>query len=228
MKSPIKYSLKSELLSIILVILSFALGIYFYPLFPAKIASHWNFQGQIDGYSDNVFGAFGLPAIIFGLYVMFLILPLIDPKKDRYPEFATTYHIFKTLIIGVMFLLFVFTGLFNIGIQLPIGIIVPLLIGSLMMVIGNFMGKIKPNWLMGIRTPWTLSSDVVWNKTHRMGGVMFIIFGLIIAISPFLGKTLGEMAFVIGTALIVCGTFVYSLLIYNQEKSGKRDRSEPQ
>ena len=223
MKSPIESSFKSELLPILMVILSILLGFYFYPRFPAKVAIHWNFQGQVNGYSGRIFGAFGLPVIITALYLMFLVIPRVDPKQERYPEFSSIYRTFKSLIIGFMLFLYLITGLFNLGIPLPIGTIIPILIGVLMISIGNFMGKIKPNWFIGIRTPWTLSSETVWNKTHRMGRYIFILFGIIICITPFLGRTLGTVILAIGLIMLISGTFLYSFLIYRQE----RNESQP-
>ncbi|MEK7167698.1 MAG: SdpI family protein, partial [Patescibacteria group bacterium] len=86
-------------------------------------------------------------------------------------------------------------------------------------VLGNYLGKIKPNWFMGIRTPWTLSSEVVWNKTHRMGGRLFIILGLTLMIVPWLPALWGMILLFSGIILLVLGTFIYSYIAYRQEKS---------
>jgi uncharacterized membrane protein len=221
MSYPVKLSFKSEIVPLLLTVASFALGFYFYAHFPDRVITHWDFNGRPNGFSGKFAGAFLFPFILLGIYVLFLALPFVDPKADRYRDFAKVYHFFKTAIMLVMFAVFIVTGLSNLGYPVSINRWVPAIVGLLMIVMGNYMGKIKQNWLMGIRNPWTLSSENVWNKTHRLGGWMFIIFGLLIILSPFLPKTLGIAAFVLGTVLIIFGTTVYSYLLYRKEQNQK-------
>lgn len=221
MPYPIKLSYKSETIPLLLTAASFVLAFYFYAHFPDRVITHWDFNGQPNGFSGKFAGAFLMPFVLLGIYVLFLALPLIDPKAERYRDFAKVYRFFKTAIMLVMFAVFVASGLNNLGYPVSINRWIPIIIGLLMIVMGNYMGKIKQNWLMGIRNPWTLSSENVWNKTHRLGGWTFMIFGLLIIISPFLPKTLGIAAFALGVVLIVFGTTIYSYLIYRKEKKLK-------
>jgi len=216
--SPIKPTIKTEALPIIMVILSIISSFYFYANFPEQIATHWNFEGQVDGYSSKAIGAFLFPLIIFGIYLMFLVLPYIDPRKERYNQFIKTYYIFKNVIIGFMFIIYITTGLANLGYPIDIGIVVPILVGILFIVIGNYMGKIKYNWFMGIKTPWTLSSENVWNKTHRVGGWLFIALGIIMLVMPILPKTIIAPIFFTGIIITVVGSFLYSYFLYRIEK----------
>lgn len=217
MKSPIPYSWKTEWYPLLLLAVTSVLSVIFYARFPDRIASHWDFAGQVNGYSGKFFGSFGLAFILAGLYLLFMIFPYLDPRKDRYGEFIPTFRSMKNLILTVLFLIYIATGIYNLGYPVNMSLFVPLMIGGLMIAIGNMMGKLKPNWFMGIRTPWTLSSDTVWNKTHRMGGYLFALFGLIIIAAPVLGQTLGLALFIGGVLLTVAGTLVYSYLIYKQE-----------
>jgi uncharacterized membrane protein len=221
MPYPIKLSLKTEVVPVLLILASFALGFYFYAHFPDRVATHWGFNGQPNGYSGKFAGAFLLPFILLGIYALFLALPFIDPKAERYRDFAKTYHFFKTAIVLVMFAVFVVAGVNNLGHPAGINRWIPVMLGLLMRAIGNYMGKIKQNWLMGIRNPWTLSSENVWNKTHRVGGWMFMAFGLLIILSPFLPKTLGIAAYILGIVLVIFGTTAYSYLLYRKEKNQK-------
>ncbi|NCN07865.1 SdpI family protein [Candidatus Falkowbacteria bacterium] len=216
--SPIKPSIKTEIIPTIVVILSILASFYFYANFPAQVATHWNIDGQIDDYSSKLVGAFLIPILIFGLYIMFLALPYLDPKKDRYQEFAKVYHIFKDLIIIFMFLIYLASGLANLGYNVEIGLVVPTLVGLLFIIMGNYMGKIKYNWFMGIRTPWTLSSENVWNKTHRVGGWLFIGLGLTMLTTPILPKTIITPIFFSAIMITVVGSFVYSYILYRNEK----------
>lgn len=215
--SKLKVSLKTEWFSILMIVVSLGLAVYFYQNFPEQIASHWNFRGEVDGYSSKIFGVLFGPGLLTIMYVMFLFLPLLDPKRERYENFAGIYRIFKNLILGVFFVVYILTGLYNLGYPIAIGLVIPIIIGLMMMIMGNYLGKIQNNWFVGIRTPWTLSSENVWNKTHRFGGKCFILFGLIIIVSPFLPELAAMIAFFGGVALLVFGTLIYSYIIYRQE-----------
>lgn len=218
MKYPIKFTKKTEFLPIALVVVSIILGIYFYMHFSEIVTMHWNFQGVADGFGGRFVGAFAMPLMMTLMYVLFLVFPSLDPKKDRYPEFEKTYYIIRSAIMGVCFVAFIIMGISNLGSSVEIGPIVAMTVGAFMMISGNFMGKLKRNSYMGIRTPWTLRSENVWNKTHRFGGWMFIIFGLVIIVAPYLTYNLALVLFLLGLGLIIFGTAVYSYILYSKEK----------
>lgn len=115
---------------------------------------------------------------------------------------------------GIFFL----TNLNAIGYNINIGVCIPFTVGILFMIIGNYMGKIKTNWFMGIRTPWTLSSEEAWNKTHRLGGKLFMLSGLLIAIDGFLPLNYRMPIFILAISIILIGTFLGSYLIYLKTK----------
>jgi len=218
MKYPIKTSFKTELWPILLVVASIISGIFFYSRFPEVVTTHWNFQGQPDGFSSRFVGAFGIPLMLVLMYGLFWLFPVVDPKKDRYAEFQKYFHIFRLSIMGVLFAVSIAAGISNMGGTVQIGTFVAAIIGTLMIVLGNYMGKIKNNWFMGIRTPWTLMSENVWNKTHRFGGWAFVIFGLIIIIAPHLPANVSLVLFVAGVLLVTLGTSVYSYWLYTKER----------
>jgi len=221
MNYPIKLTLKSEFIPAAILVLTVPLSIYFYLHFPERVAMHWNFAGQVDGWSSRGVGAFAIPGLIVGMYLLFLALPLLDPKKERYAEFDKIYHIFKGAILSMMFILYVLTSAYSLGFPVQIGEVVPLLVGGLFILLGNYMGKIKKNWFMGIRTPWTLSSENVWNRTHRVGGHLFMLLGLIIAISPLLPEWGAMVAIIGGMCVMVFGTLGYSYYLYSKEQRSK-------
>lgn len=217
-----KISIKTEFIPVLLVLLSLILGVYFYAHFPEKVAVHWNFAGQADNYAGRMQGAFAIPFMMTFMYGLFLLFPAVDPKRDRYKEFEKYFRIFRSVIIAVIFTVYIASGLSNMGYAVNIGPVVAGAIGLLMIVLGNFMGKIKNNWFMGIRTPWTLASENVWNKTHRLGGWLFIVFGLVIILAPYLPYKLATILFIISIALMVLGTTVYSYCLYLKEQNGKK------
>ncbi|HPN81714.1 MAG TPA: SdpI family protein [bacterium] len=218
MKSPIKISWRTELLPGLLIVLAIAIGFYFYAHFPETVITHWNIQGQADGWSSKWFGAFFLPLLLIALHLLFIVIPFFDPQKERYQEFAKTYQLFKLLIIGTMFLIYLFSGLINLGYNLNIGSAVSMIIGALFVVMGNYLGKLKYNWFVGIKTPWSLSSENVWNKTHRVGGWLFILMGIAIIIVPYLPANWGLALFWLAIIVGVLGSMGYSYFAYHQEK----------
>jgi len=216
--NPIKSTIKTEIWPIILILLAIISSFYFYANFPEQVPIHWNFAGEPDNWSSRAVAAFLFPGIILGMYLLFLFLPLIDPKKERYQQFKKVYHIFKGFIIFFMIAIYFITGFNALGYDISVGLWIPLLVGILFIIIGNYMGKIKPNWFMGIRTPWTMSSEEVWNKTHRVGGKIFMIGGLAMMIMNFIPVNLRLPLFIVTVLTMVLGTVGYSYILYAKEK----------
>jgi uncharacterized membrane protein len=214
-----KYSLRTELPSIIIIILSFLLAGYFYAHFPDRVITHWDFYGTPNGYSSRAFGAWFFPALIAGIYGLFVLLPFIDPKRERYASFEKVFHRVKTLLTAVFFALYAITGLANLGYPIKINFAISFIIGLLFIILGNYMGKVKQNWFMGFRFPWTLSSENVWNRTHRFGGFVMILTGVLMILTPYLPEFLGMALFIIGILAMTLGTMLYSYLIFKAEKS---------
>lgn len=221
MKNPIKPNLKTEILPIIFILISIISSFYFYANFPARVVTHWNFAGEPDGWSNRGFAAFFFPGMMIIIYLLLLFLPMTDPKKDRYNEFKRVYHIFKGYFLFFFALIYFVASLNNIGFKYDVGIFVSLGVGLLFIVIGNYLGKVKRNWFLGIRTPWTLSNEEVWNKTHRFGGKLFMAIGLImmiIGISPIDWRMI---LFIPSIIILVFGILAYSYIIYLREQKKK-------
>ncbi len=215
---PIKMSFKTEVLPAAMLIAAWIFGFYFYAHFPDQVATHWNFAGDADKYGSKASGAFAIPGVITGIYFLFLVLPFLDPKKERYAEFAGIYHFFKAAIMFVLFGTFIAASLANLGYAVRINVVVPLLIGVLFVAMGNFMAKIKSNWFVGIKTPWTLSSENVWTKTNRFGGFAMVVFGLMLIVSPLLPKVWSMIFLFTGVAVVSVGSFIYSYVAYKKER----------
>ena len=224
MEHPIKITAKSEALPIGLTAAALVLSAYFYLRFPEKVATHWNFAGQVDGWSSRGFSAFFAPALMVFMYALFLILPLIDPKKARYAEFAPAFSVFRGMLLGFIFFVHLVTGLYNLGIPVPVGTVVPMAVGVLFVVMGKYLSQIKKNWFMGIRTPWTLSSESVWNRTHRFGGRGFMGFGLLLRRGAWWPEFLALPLLLGGVITVSLGSMAYSYVIYRQEELMKSGR----
>lgn len=218
MPNPIKPTLKTELPAILIIVLSIILAIFFYYKLPETVVTHWDFAGQPNGWMSRFWASAILPLMTVGIYLMFLVLPFLDPRKERYANFVNVYHIFKDIILLFLVLIFIISNLNNLGYNFPINIYVPILVGILFVILGNYFGKIKQNWFVGIRTPWTLSSTEVWNKTHRVGGKLFMLGGVLIAISGLAPISWRLPLFVSAMVILVVGTFAYSYWVYRNEK----------
>ncbi|MCQ1536971.1 SdpI family protein [Methanosarcina sp. KYL-1] len=210
---------KATLATIGLVLLSFILSIYFYPVVPEQMASHWNAGGEVDGYMSKFWGLFFMPLMLAGLALLFLAIPRIDPLKENIEKFRKYYDGF--IILFLVFMLAVHTQvlLWNIGIRISPNAVLPVGIGLLFYYIGILTENAERNWFIGIRTPWTLSSDRVWKKTNRLGGKLFKLAGLVALLGIFFQEF--AVYFILVPALSVAGfTVVYSYLEYQKELKG--------
>lgn len=219
MANPIKPTIKTEFISLFLIILVLASAVYFYNNLPERVATHWNFAGEIDGWGSGKSQAIAIPLMVVGMYLLFLLLPYLDPKKERYEQFRKVYHIFKTIILILLVITYFVIALNGLGYNIPVGFIIPGLVGLLFIIIGNYMAKIKMNWFVGIRTPWTLSSEEVWNKTHRFGGKMFILAGLLMMAETIMPVSWRLPLFIVMLVILLFGTIGYSYIVYLKEKS---------
>ncbi|MDN3017085.1 SdpI family protein [Paenibacillus sp. BSR1-1] len=179
-----------------------------YPYLPEQIAVHWNYKGAPNSYADKSFGAFLLPGIMLVLYVFRILLPKIDPKKQNYQRFEGTYKWIMNGILLFLFLLQIVQITSAMGIINP-AMVVPELIGLLFIFIGNLSPKFKPNYFVGIRTPWTLASEDVWKKTHRFGGKVFVILGLLMLLVPVIPAAI-QVYYVITVIVVSLGLIMFS------------------
>lgn len=195
------------------VLISILISFFVYPLMPEQLATHWNSQGVADGFSGK-WSTFLMPIVITAIAVLFTVLPMIDPLKKNIEKFRKYYEYF--ILILVLFFL-VIQGqmlLWNLGYEISPNYVMPVGIGLLFFYIGVLCDHSKRNWFIGIRTPWTLSSEKVWEKTHKLGAVLFKLSG-IIAIFGVLSKYV--LWFVLVPALLTALiTIVYSYVIYKK------------
>jgi len=202
---------------LIIIIACFVIGIYLYPKMPEQMASHWNAQGKVDGYMSRFWGVFLMPFVFVGLALLFIAIPRIDPLKNNIEKFRKYYDGFIILFFIFMLLVYFQTILWNLGIEISPNLAFPILMGFLFFYIGVLLENAKRNWFIGIRTPWTLSSDKVWNKTHKLGSKMFKTAG-IIALIGFLFQKYATYFILIPVLFAAFYLIVYSYFEYQKEK----------
>ena len=193
-------------------------GLLLWNRLPDQMASHWNAQDQVDGYITKFWGVFLLPLITLGMFILFLIIPSIDPLKANIAQFREVFNLFIVLMVAFMVYLYGLTLAWNLGYTgfRMSGALLPA-IGLLFIFIGFMLRRAKRNFFIGIRTPWTLSSDFVWNETHRIGAVLFMISGALAVIGGLVGgtATLWLMFIpIIGSTIFL---LIYSYVLYQRE-----------
>ncbi|MCB2292678.1 SdpI family protein [Clostridium algoriphilum] len=208
--------IKKDWLILILIVLGFALGAYFYPSLPDKVPIHWDLQGQVNGYGNKFMGAFAIPLVNLGIYLLFIVLPYIDPKRKNYDSFQSTYQYLKCLL--VIFLLGIQMTMFLIarGVVINQSVFIPILVSLLFIAIGNVMGRFKFNYFVGIKTPWTLANEEVWRRTHRMAAPIWVIGGILNILLTITGMNFNGIPFLIILVVIIVIPTVYSYVTYQK------------
>lgn len=202
--------------SVALVIFSFLIALALYPIMPDPMPSHWNAAGEIDGYMSKFWGMFLMPLVSLGMLLLFIAIPRIDPLKANIAQFIESYNVMMVLLIAYMLYVYALTLFAAMGYQFNMTTMLIPAMGILFIVIGFLIGKAKRNFFVGIRTPWTLSSDTVWAKTHALGKWTFIGSGVACIVSAFMGEFgfwLMMISFM-ATALI---PIVYSYILWKRE-----------
>ncbi|MCX7727129.1 MAG: SdpI family protein [Chitinispirillaceae bacterium] len=214
-----KVQIRKELFCLGIIVIMFIITLVSYNSIPQQIPVHWNIKGEADSYlPKNPFSASLMPLLALGLWILFLILPNIDPRKEKYEKFYGVYQIIKNSLILFLFLLQIVLTANWTGHSLPVEKFVPAGISILFIILGNFMGKIRQNYFVGIKLPWTIENEDVWNKTHRFSGKIWVIGGIVAFISVFFNSTITATVFSVCLVLMLLLPILYSYSIYQKVK----------
>lgn len=200
-----------------LIVAAFAFSLAVYGMLPERIPTHWNLRGEVDDYSSRAFGAFFMPAMILGVWLLLRAVPHIDPRRTNIEKFRDTYETMVALVVSFMVVLHVAVLGAALGWPISIARIAPFGVGALLVIVGNLMPRVRSNFFMGIRTPWTLSSETVWVKTHRVGGYMLVGAGLIMMASAFVRSQLFATIAFASVAATAVATIIYSYVLWRSE-----------
>ncbi len=220
-----EYDNKSMLVfSGVIFLLAVAVTIFAWAKVPAdaKIPVHWNAQGEVDNYGSKAFGLLMGPGLIFFLSLLLAFIPCMEPRVENLQQSQKAYKVVWFFIVLLMLVLHLITTAVALGKTINMTMVMSFAMGILFMAIGNYMGKIRSNFMFGIRTPWALSSEASWNKTHRLGGRLFFLVGLMVFLSAFLQR--GELSFGLligGVFVILIFTYSYSYWVWKQDDDRK-------
>ncbi|MHC1782118.1 MAG: SdpI family protein [Anaerolineaceae bacterium] len=205
------------LVTLILAGLAFLAGAALYPQMGAQMATHWGPAGNADGYGSRFEGLFLLPIIAMGATLLMLGIPLIDPLKSNIEYFHREYNLFVVFMSAFFYYLYVLTILFNFGLTFSMTTFLIPAFALLLYFSGRLLKRARRNYFIGIRTPWTLSSDVVWDRTHRFGGTAFQVAGAF-SLVGILFPSVAFLFLMVPLLTVAFLVILYSYLVFRQEE----------
>lgn len=208
----------TSILVLIMITIAVIAGMLLWNQLPEQMASHWNTNDEVDGYISKFWGVFLMPFVVLGMFGLFIALPNMDPLKANIASFRSAFNLFILLITVFMLYIHGLTLAWSLGYQsFKMSAMMLPFMGILFIFIGYLLRQAKRNFFIGIRTPWTLSSDTVWDKTHQLGSVLFMVSGALAFFGSFFG---GVAAFwllfvpLMGSTLVLV---LYSYVLYRNE-----------
>lgn len=202
-------------LPLLIVAAMFVAAALLYPSLPARFPTHWGISGAPDAFSDKSFmSVFFEPILALGIYVLLIVVPFLDPKRRNLKLSFHAYNILIDAVVGMQAVVFAASMIAAYNQAFDVAKVVLIAVGLLFAVIGNYMTTVKQNWTFGVRVSWTLSDEVVWRKTNRLGGYLFVLAGAITIVCAFLpgAWSFGLMMGTLATILVI--TYIYSYLLY--------------
>jgi uncharacterized membrane protein len=213
----VKTNWRIELALLALIALMFAAALVVWPSAPPEIPVHWNASGQVDRYGGKFEGLLLLPLMALGIYLLMRYLPNIDPGRVNYARFGGAYTAIRAGVLVLMAGIYGMVIAWVLHAPVDMSRAVPVAVGALFVLFGSVLGQVKPNWFVGIRTPWTLSSTESWARTHRLGGRLFIALGLLFAVTGLV--KLGSFGLLIlgASIAVVAALVVYSYFVWRAD-----------
>lgn len=212
-------TLKKEWFILVILIVPFFVSAYFWDELPDEVPTHFNIQGEADDWGPKWMAAYLIPMIGLGTYLMILLLPAIDPKKkieSAQKPVAAIRMFTSVFMVGI----YAFVMAASLGTTINFSNYIIIGVGMLILIVGNYMNSIKPNYFIGIRTPWTLENQEVWKRTHRLSSKIWIVGGLLLMLSPLVPEMIRLDYLIYIIVGILAGIpLVYSYVIYKKLES---------
>ena len=207
-----KKHLKVLLLASIVTLLPIVAGLLLWNRLPDPMPTHWNMAGEVDGWSGKAFAVFVLPLILVAAEWLCMVVTIYtDPKRENHSD--KVLHLVLWIIPILSIVMHTFTYAIALGVDVPMNSVMPIFMGLIFVIIGNYLPKCKQNYTIGIKIPWTLNSEENWNKTHRFAGILWVVCGLVMVASGFIG---GFWVFFPITLAMVIAPIVYSYRLFRK------------
>lgn len=207
-------TLRANVLCFLFIGAAVAVAAWLYPDLPEQIPTHWNIQGEVDDYTAKPWGVVIMPLAAILIFVVMRLIPVISPKGFRTDKFLDVINVFAVTLVGFMSGVTILVLLEASGRDVRINEMIFAGVGLLFIVLGNYMGKVRKNFFIGIRTPWTLASDEVWSRTHRLGGKVFVLIGLFMILHGFV-RFPAQWLFA-SIVIVALVPVIYSYVIYRR------------
>ena len=204
----------------VLVAAAYAFSAAVYSRLPARVPSHWGMHG-VNGYTPRAAAAVMLPTLALVVWALMRWLPSIDPRRANYARFQSSYDAVVVAIVALVTALHVVMLGIALGWPLRMEVVAPAAVGAMFLVVGNVLPRARPNWFFGIRTPWTLSSDHVWERTHRVGGWVMTACGVVVIAAAFVGNRAAVIAITAMVPVMLVGVVGYSYVLWRREQRGQ-------
>ena len=204
----IRENKKKLILTSIVILIPVLLGLILWNKLPDKVPTHWNSVGEVDGWSSKVFAVFGLPGFLFVIHWVCILVTTADPKIKNIQGKMLSFVFWICPVISLIVVPLCYAA--ALGMEWKVEKIMPILVGVMFLIVGNYLPKCEQSYTMGIKLPWTLNDEENWNRTHRLGGKLWVACGIIMILGIFLPT---EAIFV--TLLVVIGLAVLVPAIYS-------------
>jgi len=210
-------------LTLVVVGLSWIIGIAALPYLPEIIPVHWNIYGEPDGFAGRLTGTFGLPAIMTLVALLLVVLPRFDRMRDTFEESRDIYTIVVFAAMCLLSGIHVTALLSSAGLDLPVAVAFPVLLGFFFIVLGSLMPSIRRNTTVGFRLPWTVRDETVWRRTHEHGGPVFVIAGILIILAS---AGMGASAMPVAFGIIIAACLYVTVWSYCLARAGTTGRAD--
>ncbi|HVT03500.1 MAG TPA: SdpI family protein [Thermoanaerobaculia bacterium] len=207
-------SRRFHIVGLLLLAAAFILSVALYNRLPDPLPTHWDIGGEANGFTPKPWGPFLSPLLIGFIYVLFAVLPRISPREFPLDRFGNAYDTMGIATMAFIFIVSTFSLLQALSLGINFGRVVVSCLGVFLAILGNYMGKVTPNFFVGIRTPWTLSNTEVWLRTHRLAGKLTVAAGLTVAILGAIGVGASWVLPAILIAVLI--PVIYSYVIYRR------------
>jgi uncharacterized membrane protein len=201
----------------LLIIAAVVVSLYMYPSLPDRIPTHFGIDGKPNGWSSRFWGAWLVPLIMALVWLIMRALPHIDPRKANYEKFRGSYEVVVLATLLFMLAMHVVILKAATGTHISMDRFAFIATGAFFMLIGLVLPGIRSNWFVGIKTPWTLTSTESWERTHKVGGTLFVLVGLVGIVSSLLAPRAAVWIFVASAVGITVFLFAYSYRVWKND-----------
>ena len=206
-----KENKKTLFITCAVILLPIIAGLLLWNRLPDRIPTHWGMGGEVDGWSGKGFAVFAMPALMLGIQLLCFFVTASDPKRGN------IRRKYLSMVLWIIPVLSVMTSCISyavaLGAQIRVEQVIPGFIGLMFVIIGNYMPKFQQSYTMGIRLPWTLSSEENWNRTHRFGGKIWALGGIGVLFCTLMGWGIASIVIL---AVVVIVPTVYSYVLYRK------------